>query len=479
VTRSDTRQQRTISAMAFWGLLSLVGALPVWAQDSSGPAQQSLSVPALVQQCQPSIVLVRVLDSKEQLVSSGSGFVVAPGLVATCYHVVAGGAAATVKTADRIEYPVAEVAAANRALDLAILRVAKLDAPALALRDLSQIQTGEQAIAMGSPLGLEGTVTTGVVSAVREMGDWGTVIQTSAPISGGNSGGPLLDAQGRVMGLVQFTLLKGQNLNFAIPATQLGKLLQQVGSGSQAEGGSGLAVPGVAAELLKPVGTLGPRTGALKLRVPSKEPFSVGVPAYFDYTADSLEVSIDGKRLERVQKQDDVAPGRFWVSDLGSVWVDKTYARKDAQISFEYRPFRVAVQSVADVSGGDLADVLVERVKAMGCEAVTGADVIAAVAKATASQEKEEALRQVGRQLNCAYLVAGTLESARYARTQYRDSVTIRVGLVVVDLNTGRVVLSQTRDDSYTIGRLHSGNDDRKDAAARVVDGILAQLALQ
>jgi hypothetical protein len=447
------------------------------AEAAPAVGSSDLSVPTLVQRCAPSVVLVRVLDSREQLVSTGSGFVVAPGLVATCYHVVAGGAIARVKTADRIEYPVAEVAASSRALDLALLRVFKLyDAPALELRDLAGIQVGEAAIAMGSPLGLEGSVTTGVVSGIREMGDWGTVIQTSAPASSGNSGGPLLDSRGRVLGLVQFTIVAGQNVNFAIPAAKLSDLMRLASTPAQpAETATPGLASGASGELLKPVGVLDPRTRSIKIRIPAKEPYSVALLPYHQYDDSSLAATIDGKRLSRVQHQQGITPASFWVSDLGTIWFDRSYAKKEAAISFEYRPFRIAVSALADDSGGDLAEILLERVRALGDEPLVGADVTAALARAS-SAGGENALRDVGRKLSCAYLAAATLKSSRITWGQYTDMVSVQVGLTVADLNTGKLLINDSRQASYALGRLRKGNSDRRNCAGRLLDEMLSRL---
>ncbi|HEY3376199.1 MAG TPA: serine protease, partial [Armatimonadota bacterium] len=127
-------------------------------------AGRSATVAEVAQQCAVSVVQVVMLDGQDHRLSTGSGFVVAPGLVVTCYHVVANGVAAQVKTTDKISYPVAGVVAVSREHDLALLRVTRLtDLPALALSE-GEATEGEAVVALGSPLGLEGSSTTdGVV----------------------------------------------------------------------------------------------------------------------------------------------------------------------------------------------------------------------------------------------------------------------------------------------------------------------------
>ena len=382
-------------------LLAIVGVRGSFAQ---------LDVSAVVTKCNPAVVLVRVLNNQESLIGTGSGFVVAPGLIATCYHVVAGGATVRVKTNDRIEYPVADVVASNRALDIAILKVDKIDQiTPLKLRQISDVKAGEAAIAMGSPLGLEGCVTTGVVSAVREMGDWGTVIQTSAPISSGNSGGPLLDAEGQVMGMVQFTLVKGQNVNFAIPATTIAELIEKAKSSANSND-VGATKAGSTIELLQPKGMLPLQSAYMKLKVPKNEPYSVALPGRIRYKVSSIKVSAGDKPLYQVDKRENITPATYWVSDMGSVWVDKSFVKKEIKVSYEYTPCKVAAYVAQDVSDGDLRDVLITEIKRFGDEPVAGADASAAVAQFGKS---EDALLKMGKTMDCAYLIGASLNSNR------------------------------------------------------------------
>ncbi len=440
-------------------------------------------VSATVEKCNPSVVLVRVLDSAERLLSTGSGFVVAPGLVATCYHVVAGGAEARVKTLDRVEYPVAEVAAANRALDIALLRVnAMYSAPALELRSSSDLQVGEVVIAMGSPFGLQGTVTTGIVSAVREMGDWGTVIQTSAPVSPGNSGGPLVDAQGRAVGLVMSTMIGGQNVNFAVPVDAIRGLMGEpgdVGSSLRDVTGSGAADT----ELLKPYGELEPKTGTFRLRVPRREPFSAVLPSHHRYSLDAVRATVWDKgkpiHLRQGKTLAELNANTFWVSDLGVLWFDAIHANRDIDVTAEYRPRRIAVLIVQDASDGDLRDILVERCGSLGDEVLVGADVGAAVARCNYT-EGENRARELGGMLDCSHLLAGSLNSDRARMGLYSpDLVKVSVSLALVDLNTGKVIVDASRETFYTLGWVRKGGHDRRVAAQELVDQILSSIGWQ
>jgi S1-C subfamily serine protease len=166
----------------------------------------------------------------------GSGFVVGDGLVATNLHVIAGASDAKVSIDGR-DFPVAGVVGYHAERDLAILRIegaGKL--PVVRLRKTDSLLQGEKIVTLGNPLGLDATVSDGVLSAIRRYEDTGdTVLQISAPISPGSSGGPVADENGNVVGVSTFLLKGGQNLNFAVPADYLTELLAQPTTASLAD----------------------------------------------------------------------------------------------------------------------------------------------------------------------------------------------------------------------------------------------------
>ncbi len=123
-------------------------------------------------------------------------------------------------------FPVAGILASDADKDLAIIKVDGKNLPFLALADMDKVSVGEHVVAIGSPLGLEGTVSDGVISAIRDIG-YRKLIQTTAPASHGNSGGPLLNMGNQVVGVVALgiSLELGQNLNFAVPCGDATALL--------------------------------------------------------------------------------------------------------------------------------------------------------------------------------------------------------------------------------------------------------------
>jgi regulator of sirC expression with transglutaminase-like and TPR domain len=164
-------------------------------------------------------------DGKRQ--GLGTGFVVgADGLIATNLHVLGEARPISVRTADGKRHEVTSIHASDRARDLALLRVAAKDLPALELGNSDQLKEGEAVVALGNPLGLTYSVVSGVISGKREI-DGRPMIQLAIPIEPGNSGGPLLDMHGRVQGILTMKSAVTRNLGFAVPINQLQPLLKK------------------------------------------------------------------------------------------------------------------------------------------------------------------------------------------------------------------------------------------------------------
>ena len=154
----------------------------------------------------------------------GSGFVVSSdGLIITNAHVVEGSDQVTVTLKDGKTYE-GEVMGTDSLTDVAVIKIEANDLPAVTFADSDLLQAGEWAIAIGNPLGLDNTVTTGIVSATgRTSAQVGVAdkrvsfVQTDAAINPGNSGGPLLNAKGEVIGVNTAIIQNAQGLGFAIP----------------------------------------------------------------------------------------------------------------------------------------------------------------------------------------------------------------------------------------------------------------------
>jgi S1-C subfamily serine protease len=213
--------------LAFLGALSC-GARPAAAPggEASRLAEQvrsSIRTPAeIAARSTPSVVSVRT----EQ--SLGTGFVVSQdGLIATNLHVIAGNSDIKVTLSDHREFQVVEIWNGDRQRDLVIMRIQAKKLPVVPLGDSDAIHPGDSIVAIGHPLGLEDTVSNGLVSAVRKLDKGLTVLQISAPIAPGSSGGPIFNDHGEVIGVATAIMLGGQNINFGVPVSYLKELLKR------------------------------------------------------------------------------------------------------------------------------------------------------------------------------------------------------------------------------------------------------------
>ena len=170
----------------------------------------------------PAVVTIRTTQSL------GTGFIVrADGWIATNLHVVVGGPRVKVTLGDSRELDVVEVLAASPNHDLALIRIDAHGLPVLALGDSDAMKPGDPVVAIGNPMGLESTVSNGLVSARRKVDGGVEVLQVSAPISPGSSGGPLFNDHGEVIGIATALLTGGQNLAFGVPIRYLVPMIQQ------------------------------------------------------------------------------------------------------------------------------------------------------------------------------------------------------------------------------------------------------------
>jgi hypothetical protein len=211
------------------------------------PNQQSLSAEessaqAIFRRVAPSIVVVETLDEDGSVLATGSGVVIQHGpvsvgpafqsfdeldrfiestesnLIVTNTHVIDDGVAFRVRQGEKT-WP-ARLGHVSLRADLCRLLVEGLNAVGVELRPMSSVTVGERAYTVGAPEGLELTISEGLVSGLRNL-DGEQVIQTSAAISHGSSGGGLFDRDGRLIGITTFSYYKGQNLNFALPTDTL------------------------------------------------------------------------------------------------------------------------------------------------------------------------------------------------------------------------------------------------------------------
>jgi S1-C subfamily serine protease len=171
----------------------------------------------------PSVWVVRALDASERPFGQGSAVVIGPGRLITNCHVLAKAVSVQVRR-DNVTYE-ARLEHADAGRDLCLLQVARFDAPAVEMAKVDELKVGQRVYAIGNPQGMEATLSEGLISGLRTVFEnphlekaSSEVIQTTAPISPGSSGGGLFDDQGRLVGITTLIRRDAQNINIALPA---------------------------------------------------------------------------------------------------------------------------------------------------------------------------------------------------------------------------------------------------------------------
>src|SRR5439155_1905119 len=211
------RQRRIPTRIILWAIAFFAVASPVaYSQDQ---------LPELVRRIKPSAVAIETFDARGEKLSRASGFFIDFDRVVTNRHVIEGAYRAEVHLNSGTSFQVKTVLAVDAEGDLALLKV---EAPANLIRPLSLDRTspqeGESIVVIGNPFGLEGSVTNGIVSAVRDIPGFGRIIQITAPISPGSRGRPVVNMQGQVIGVATLQITVGQSVNFAIPSERIAQL---------------------------------------------------------------------------------------------------------------------------------------------------------------------------------------------------------------------------------------------------------------
>ncbi len=228
----------------------------------------------------------------------GSGFVLTKdGMIMTNAHVVEGADEVMVTLTDKREFK-AKIIGADKRTDVAVVKIEATDLPAVKVGDVSRLKVGEWVMAIGSPFGLENTVTAGIVSAKqRDTGDYLPFIQTDVAINPGNSGGPLINMRGEVVGInSQIYSRSGgsMGISFAIPMDEAVRVSEQLRSnGRVSRGRIGVQIEQVTKEIAEANGLAKPQ-GALVRGVEN------GAPAdKAGIEAGDIITKFDGKTVEK------------------------------------------------------------------------------------------------------------------------------------------------------------------------------------
>jgi serine protease Do len=237
-------------------------------------------------------------DDEPQQRGVGSGFILsADGFIMTNAHVVDGADEVIVTLTDKRELK-ARIVGADKRTDVAVVKVDATGLPFVKIGDVSRLKVGEWVMAIGSPFGLENTVTAGIVSAKqRDTGDYLPFIQTDVAINPGNSGGPLINLRGEVVGInSQIYSRSGgfMGISFAIPIDEAMRVSEQLRSGGRViRGRIGVQIGPVTKEVAESLGLGAPR-GALVTGVEKDQPAEkAGVEA------GDIILKVDGRAVEK------------------------------------------------------------------------------------------------------------------------------------------------------------------------------------
>jgi len=400
-------------------VLTAAGLLPV----SPAVAQQSRGLPDftdLVEQVGPSVVNIRTLEKvttrpgadndmdedmleffrrfgvpipnaprqgprpgrpqqeEEQPRGVGSGFILTPdGFIMTNAHVLDGADEVIVTLTDKREFK-ARIVGADKRTDVAVVKIEATSLPAVKVGDVSRLKVGEWVMAIGSPFGLENTVTAGIVSAKqRDTGDYLALIQTDVAINPGNSGGPLINMRGEVVGInSQIYSRSGgyMGIAFAIPIDEATRVSDQLRtSGRVTRGRIGVQIDQVTKEVAESIG-LGKPQGALVRGVEAGSPAEkAGVEAgdiITRFEGKTIEKSTDLPRMVGSTK-----PGtrssltvfrRGSAKELsvtiGEFEVEKQVARKER----EEKPRSTSAGQAFGLTVSDLSDAQKKELKLKG-----------------------------------------------------------------------------------------------------------------
>ncbi len=329
-------------------------------------------------------------QEEEQPRGVGSGFILSTdGFIMTNAHVVEGADEMIVTLTDKREFK-ARLVGADKRTDVAVVKIEASGLPAVKIGDVSRLRVGEWVMAIGSPFGLENSVTAGIVSAKqRDTGDYLPFIQTDVAINPGNSGGPLINMRGEVVGInSQIYSRSGgyMGIAFAIPIDEATRVSDQLrASGRVTRGRIGVQIDQVTKDVAEAIG-LGKPQGALVRGVESGSPAEkAGVEA------GDIIIKFDGKAIEKStdlpRLVGNVKPGtrstltvfrRGSSKDLsvtiGEVEADKPVARKDR----EEKPRTSGAAQALGLVVADLTDAQKKELKLKGGVLVNAATEAAA-----------------------------------------------------------------------------------------------------
>jgi len=303
----------------------------------------------------------------------GSGFIIeSNGLILTNAHVVEGATTIYVTLTDKREFK-AKLLGLDKRTDVAVVKIEARDLPKLPLGDSSKVRVGEWVLAIGSPFGLENTVTAGIVSAKsRDTGDYLPFIQTDVAVNPGNSGGPLLNTTGQVIGINSqiFSRSGGyMGISFAIPIDEAMRVADQLRTnGKMTRGRIGVALGEMTKEVAESLGLGKPRGAYVRNVEPNGPAAAGGIEAgdvILSFNGRELNKSTDLPRVVGETKPGTAASVQVWrkgstrdltvtVADTDSAQAAAKKPDAPAANSNSVNAFGVAVADLSDAKKKDL-----------------------------------------------------------------------------------------------------------------------------
>jgi S1-C subfamily serine protease len=283
---------------------------------SSFSRSQTFSPVELFQRVSPSVFVVQALDENGKTLMLGSGVAIARDLLITNCHVVQNGSSLRVSRGKQTW--TARLIQTVPSHDLCGLRPSGLTLQPVEVRPSSKLATGEHVYAIGSPEGLELTFSEGVISALRDA-ERVHMIQTSAPISPGSSGGGLFDVQGNLVGITTFYLKEGQSLNFALPGEWISGMLAGP-AGAAGNSPTGLSDAGLESRAWLEIG----------LEAVKKEDYDLAVHSF--RTCHNLKQSDASRAWLELGRIGERASDLYSASDAYKAWFQKySWSTREAQ----------------------------------------------------------------------------------------------------------------------------------------------------
>ncbi len=313
----------------------------------------------------------------------GSGFIIdSNGLILTNAHVLEGASTIYVTLTDKREFK-AKLLGMDKRTDIAVVKIEARDLPKLPLGDSSKVRVGEWVLAIGSPFGLENTVTAGIVSAKsRDTGDFLPFIQTDVAVNPGNSGGPLVNTAGQVIGINSqiFSRSGGyMGISFAIPIDEAMRVADQLrANGRMTRGRIGVALGDMTKEVAESLG-LGKPRGAYVRNVESGGPAAVaGIEpgdVILSFNGKEINKATDLPRIVGDTKPGAVATVQVWRKGASSeltVTVTDTDTNPAAQKKSEAPASNGNNTYILGVAVADVSDAKKKELNIKGGVEVTG-----------------------------------------------------------------------------------------------------------